>query len=219
MSTRPSRLLPALSVALLATCLAGPAAAQTVDQQVAAQCATCHGQQGQSTSDEFPQLAGQNAQYLRKQLEDFRSGQRQHVAMTAIAQGLSDAQIGAMASYFQAQIPVPHASDDALLAGMGRYIYERGNIYSQVPACLSCHSATGAGSARLPRLAGQHPQYVMTQLRRFQNKERRNDSGAMAFVTQGLSELELRAVAAYVGGLNPLPIKVNTSKTLSDQKP
>ena len=219
MFPRPSRPLPALSLALLATCLAGPAAAHTVEQQVAAQCATCHGQQGQSTSDEFPQLAGQNAQYLRKQLEDFRSGQRQHVAMSAIAPGLSDAQMGAMASYFEAQTPVPHASDDALLAGMGRYIYERGNIYSQVPACLSCHSAAGTGSARLPRLAGQHPQYVMTQLRRFQSQERRNDSGAMAFVTQGLSELELRAVAAYVGGLNPRPIKVNTSKTLSDQKP
>ena len=219
MPPRPSRLLPALSAALLATCLVSPAGAQTVGEQVADQCAACHGQQGHSSSDEFPQLAGQNAQYLRKQLEDFRSGQRQHVAMSAIAQSLSDAQIGAMASYFQAQTPQPHPSDDALLAGMGRYIYERGNIYSQVPACLSCHSATGAGNARLPRLAGQHPQYVMTQLRRFQAKERRNDSGAMAFVTQGLSELELRAVAAYVGGLNPRPIPVNTSKTLSDQRP
>ncbi len=219
MFPRPHRLFSALSAALLGAALASPCAAQTVAEQVAAQCATCHGQQGQSTSDEFPQLAGQNAQYLRKQLEDFRSGQRQHVGMTAIAQGLSDAQIGAMASYFQAQTPQPHPSEDTLLAGMGRYIYERGNIYSQVPACLSCHSATGAGNARLPRLAGQHPQYVMTQLRRFQSKERRNDSGAMAFVTQGLSELELRAVAAYVGGLNPRPIPVNTSKTLSDQRP
>ena len=155
MPPRPSRLLPALSAALLATCLVSPAGAQTVGEQVADQCAACHGQQGHSSSDEFPQLAGQNAQYLRKQLEDFRSGQRQHVAMSAIAQSLSDAQIGAMASYFQAQTPQPHPSDDALLAGMGRYIYERGNIYSQVPACLSCHSATGAGNARLPRLAGQ----------------------------------------------------------------
>jgi hypothetical protein len=41
----------------------------------------------------------------------------------------------------------------------------------------------------------------------------------MAFVTQGLSELELRAVAAYVGGLNPQPMPVNTSKTLSDTRP
>ena len=219
MFPRPHRLLSALSAALLGAAMASPCAAQTVAEQVAAQCATCHGPRGQSTSDEFPQLAGQNAHYLRKQLQDFRSGQRQHVAMTAIAQSLSDAQIGAMASHFQAQTPQPHPSDDALLAGLGRYIYERGNIYSQVPACLSCHSATGAGNARLPRLAGQHPQYVMTQLRRFQAKERRNDSGAMAFVTQGLSELELRAVAAYVGGRNPQPLPVYTSKTQSDTRP
>ena len=88
-----------------------------------------------------------------------------------------------------------------MLVGVGRYIYERGNIYTKVPACVSCHSASGQGSARLPRLAGQHPQYVENQLRRFHAKERRNDSGAMAFVTEGLSELELRAVAAYVGGM------------------
>lgn len=213
------RLLLAIGTGLLATLASAQPTAQPVTQLVAAQCATCHGQQGQSTSDEFPQLAGQNAQYMRKQLEDFRSGQRQHIAMNAIAQALTEPQMADIAAYFQAQTPTPHASDDTLLAGMGRYIYERGNIYSQVPACLSCHSSTGAGSARLPRLAGQHPQYVMTQLRRFQSKERRNDSGAMAFVTQGLSELELRAVAAYVGGLNPQPIKVNTTKTLSDQKP
>jgi cytochrome c553 len=219
MTSRQPRLLPVLTAGLLAALFASAAPAQSVTELVSAQCATCHGLQGQSTSDEFPQLAGQNAQYMRKQLEDFRSGQRQHIAMNTIAQALTEPHIAQLATYFQAQTPMPHASDDTLLAGMGRYIYERGNIYSQVPACLSCHSATGIGSARLPRLAGQHPQYVMTQLRRFQTKERRNDSGAMAFVTQGLSELELRAVAAYIGGLNPQPVKVNTSKTLSDQKP
>ncbi len=219
MFVRFDRLLPALSAALLATTLTGTAAAQTADQIVAAQCATCHGQYGQSTNSEFPQLAGQNAQYLRKQLEDFRSGQRQHSAMNAIAQALSDGQMAALATHFQAQRPQPHPSEDALLASMGRYIYERGNIYSQVPACLSCHSNSGVGSARLPRLAGQHPEYIANQLRRFQSKERRNDSGAMAFVTQGLNELELRAVAAYVAGLNPEPLPVRTSPIRNTSAP
>lgn len=165
------------------------------------QCAVCHGEQGESTNAQFPQLAGQNAQYLRKQLEDFRSGARKYEAMNAIARELTDAQIQALGAYYEVQKPAQHPSDDVLLAGVGRYIYERGNIYTKVPACVSCHSASGQGNARLPRLSGQHPQYVENQLRRFHAKERRNDSGAMTFVTEGLSELELRAVAAYVGGM------------------
>jgi cytochrome c553 len=153
------------------------------------------------TSAQFPQLAGQNGQYIRKQLDDFREGRRTHEAMNGIARSLNASQVQALASYFEAQAPVAHPPTDALLAGVGRYIYERGNIHARVPACVSCHKESGRGNAHLPRLAGQHPQYVENQLRRFHAKDRRNDAGPMAFVTDGLTELELRAVAAYVGGM------------------
>lgn len=205
MPARPSFLAFAL-VCLAVIMAPSVGRAQATAALAKAQCAVCHGERGESTNVQFPQLAGQNRQYLRKQLEDFREGRRTHEAMTPVSRSLTEAQVEALAAYFEAQQPAIHPSDDALLATMGRYIYERGNIYAKVPACASCHSAGGQGNARLPRLAGQHPQYVENQLRRFQAKERRNDSGAMAFVTEGLSELELRAVAAYVGGLNtPAP--------------
>jgi cytochrome c553 len=168
---------------------------------VRSQCALCHGERGESTNEQFPQLAGQNARYLRKQIDDFRAGRRSHESMTPVARGLSEAQIDAVSAYFEQQKPVRHAADDALLAGVGRYVYERGNVHARVPACASCHGQGGLGNATLPRLAGQHPQYVENQLRRFHTGERRNDAGPMGFVTGGLTELELRAVAAYVGGL------------------
>ncbi len=204
-----TRLVSALFLATVFTLGTIPARAQVAVEGALlarAQCAVCHGQQGESTTEQFPQLAGQNQVYLRKQLEDFRSGARKHVAMNQIAGALAPMEMDALATWFAQQVPQPHPVRDALLAGVGRYIYERGNTSAGVPACVSCHSASGLGSDRLPRLAGQHPQYVETQLRRFHAGERGNDGGVMAFVTGRLTELELRGVAAYVGGMSGAPV-------------
>ncbi len=197
--------LPSLLCALALTLPGQSATAQTdILPLVQAQCAVCHGERGQSAHPEFPQLAGQHAVYLRKQLQDFQSGARSHEAMNTIARSLTVAQVQQLADHFARQPAQPQAADDELLVQLGRYIYERGNLYNQVPACKSCHSSTGVGNERMPRLAGQHPRYIETQLRRFQSRQRHNDSGAMAFVTQGLSELELRGVSAYVATLDPV---------------
>lgn len=203
------RLIPASLPGLLCTLalmLQGQSAAAQTDIQplVRAQCAVCHGERGQSAHPEFPQLAGQHAVYLRKQLQDFQSGARSHEAMNTLARSLTATQVQQLADHFARQPAQPQAADDELLVQLGRYIYERGNLYNQVPACKSCHSSTGVGNERMPRLAGQHPRYIETQLRRFQSRQRHNDSGAMAFVTQGLSELELRGVSAYVATLDPV---------------
>ena len=204
-TTRP---LPSLlhALATLALALLGQGATAQTDilPLVQAQCAICHGERGQSAHPEFPQLAGQHAVYLRKQLQDFQSGARSHEAMNTIARSLTAAQVQQLADHFARQPAQPQAADDELLVQLGHYIYERGNLYNQVPACKSCHSSTGMGNERMPRLAGQHPRYIETQLRRFQSRQRHNDSGAMAFVTQGLSELELRGVSAYVATLDPV---------------
>jgi len=200
--------LPGLlrTLAMLSMTLLGHSAMAQTDilPLVRAQCAVCHGERGESAHPEFPQLAGQHAVYLRKQLQDFQSGARSHEAMNSIARSLSAAQVQQLADHFARQLAQPQAADDELLVQLGRYIYERGNLYNQVPACKSCHSSTGVGNERMPRLAGQHPRYIETQLRRFQSRQRHNDSGAMAFVTQGLSELELRGVSAYVATLDPV---------------
>ena len=204
-STRPLSGLLRTLVMLSLPLLGHSAIAQTdILPLVRAQCAVCHGERGESAHPEFPQLAGQHAVYLRKQLQDFQSGARRHEAMNTIARNLSAAQVQQLAEHFARQRAQPQPADDELLVQLGRYIYERGNLYNQVPACKSCHSSTGVGNERMPRLAGQHPRYIETQLRRFQSRQRHNDSGAMAFVTQGLSELELRGVSAYVATLDPV---------------
>jgi cytochrome c553 len=164
-------------------------------------CASCHGLDGQSAADSFPRLAGQNQRYLVKQLLDFGAGKRQSTVMKDKVAGLRDADIRALASHYEAQPGVRTPSGDALLDGVGRFIYERGNAYAGLPACLSCHGADGRGTADLPRLAGQHPAYIEKQMRQFADRARSNDSAIMTMMAARMSELELKAVAAYIGGM------------------
>ena len=68
-----------------------------------AQCAACHGADGHAVTPITPTLAGQDTDYLVKQLNDFRSGARQDETMTVIAKSLSDTEIANLAAYFNSQ--------------------------------------------------------------------------------------------------------------------
>jgi cytochrome c553 len=166
-----------------------------------AQCATCHGPQGQSGTDKFPRLAGQKAPYLLKQMKDFASGQRKSPVMKTQTNRLTDSQMRAVALYYEQQIASHTPSDDALLSGVGRYVFERGNAFTALPACLACHGTDARGTNALPRLAGQHPGYIVAQMRSFAQRQRVNDASVMGVIANSMSELELQAVAIYLGQL------------------
>jgi cytochrome c553 len=195
----------ALVVALAAPAFAQPAANAEVMAQGAAlaqaHCATCHGAEGQSASPGFPRLAGQNERYLVKQLRDFATGARTSSVMKDKATVLNEAGIRALALHYSRQSAASTPSDDAQLVAVGQFIYERGNVYSGLPACLSCHGTQARGTAELPRLAGQHPRYLGQQLLQFSQRQRRNDNAIMNVVASRLSELEARAVTEYLGSL------------------
>jgi len=164
-------------------------------------CAACHGATGQSATPAFPRLAGQHEAYLVKQLRDFAAGVRKSEVMRDKASGLDEPTLRAVAAYFARQRPTVTTSDDPLLASVGQFIYERGNVYSGVTACVSCHGTHGRGAATLPRLAGQHPSYLERQLRQFHQGHRGNDNAAMTPFAAKLTELEIKAVADYLGAL------------------
>jgi len=86
---------------LLATCLVSAQALAAPDAPVS--CKSCHGSTGESAGDEIPNLCGQKAAYLRKQLKDFKTGERKDPTMNAMAAPLSDADVSAIASFFSAQ--------------------------------------------------------------------------------------------------------------------
>ena len=193
-----------LLMTLVLMAAAGPTAAadlKRAEEIVQGKCFICHGAEGESSSPVFPRLAGQHAAYLARQLADYQSGRRKSSAMQPMVEDLSPADFAALGRYFETRAVHFHAVDDSELAQVGRFIYARGNPYSGVPACATCHGAGGQGTATLPRLAGQHAQYTERQLKAFNQRERTNDNAVMHTVAVKLTELELKAVASYLSGL------------------
>jgi cytochrome c553 len=188
----------------LVTCLAAlpshAADAARADEIVQGKCFICHGADGESASPAFPRLAGQHAAYLARQLADYKSGKRKSSTMQPMVEDLNADDFKALGAYFEKRAPQPHAVADPELAQMGRFIFQRGNPYSGVAACATCHGAQGHGTETLPRLAGQHAQYIENQLKAFNRRERTNDNAVMHTIAAKLTELELKAVASYISG-------------------
>lgn len=180
-------------------------------KQKSATCAACHGADGNSTSPEFPKLAGQHATYIVKQLRNFKAGSdpestevvRMNPTMNGMAAPLSEQDMQDLAVYFENQTMVPGEADPDLV-DLGRQIYQGGNMATGVPACMACHSPTGLGNtaAAFPRLAGQHAQYMEAQLKAFRAGQRANDPGQMMRnAAARMTDEEIKAVASYIQGL------------------
>jgi cytochrome c553 len=165
-------------------------------------CVACHGADGNGPVPTFPRLAGQSAEYLQKQLQDFKKNKRQNDIMAPNAAVLSDEDMANLAVYFSAQKVAAAAPEgDAALLAAGKKLFDEGNTVSGVPACSGCHGTTGGGSALYPRIASQHLPYVLDQLKQFATGKRKNDKRLMQAVASRLTEEETQAVAHYVASL------------------
>jgi cytochrome c553 len=194
----------ALALGLALGVLAGAAQAADAaraEEIVQGKCFICHGAAGESSSPVFPRLAGQNAAYVAQQLADYKSGRRKSSTMQPMVEDLSPDDMKALGEWFASRPTRGHALEDAEMAGVGKFVYFRGNPWSGVAACSTCHGADAHGSTTLPRLAGQHAQYTENQLKLFNKRERTNDNAVMHAIASKLSELEVKAVAAYLSGL------------------
>jgi cytochrome c553 len=170
----------------------------------AAVCGACHGMDGNSTSPQFPKLAGQNASYIQAQLANFKSGKRQNAIMQGQAANLSDQDMLALAAYFSAQkVAVGEAAAGQVKTG--EQVYRNGNKDENVPACQACHGPTGAGNLlmKVPSLAGQHSAYVVAQLQNYANGSRSTDPNKMMeTIAARLTPADMQAVAGYIEGLH-----------------
>lgn len=193
--------LAGMSVAAMAQSARPVAVPRHVQDIITGRCALCHGPEGESASAVYPRLAAQHPDYLQKQLRDFRDGRRVSDPMSEMAKDLKDDDVAALAAFFASRKAGARQPGDVELANVGKYIFNRGNGYSGVAACASCHGAKGYGTEQLPRLAGQHPAYVETQLKEFNKRARTNDNAIMHSIASKLTELETRAVSVYIGGL------------------
>jgi cytochrome c553 len=178
-------------------------------QQIATQvCAACHNADGNSLIPTNPALAGQHAEYITKQLENFKSqdgkpAERPNAVMGAMAAPLSEEDMKNLGAYYAQQTPKPSGAKDKALAEQGEKIYRGGNLETSVPACSACHSPNGVGiSPNYPRVAGQHSEYVLAQLRAFRTEERTRDpNNVMHMIASRMSEKEMRAVSEFISGL------------------
>lgn len=186
-----------------------PAAAPaTVEEIAGGICAGCHGADGNSMIPMNPILAGQQAEYLTKQLLDFKANgeeppKRNSPVMSAMVAALSQDDAQKLGEYYARQKITPSQipADEKLLE-MGKILYHGGNIENEVPACAGCHGPKGTGiPPRYPAVAGQHTEYTMTQLGLFNTGDRGNDNGVMQKVVSRMSAQEKRAVSEYISTL------------------
>ncbi len=194
-----------LAFGLIALALSSTASAadlKRAQEIVAGRCFMCHGMEGESSSALYPRLAGQHANYIARQLADFKSGRRKSETMASMAADLTPEEMAGLGAFFEKQPSKPHAPREADLAAFGRYIFTKGNTYSGVPACATCHGPKGYGTDQLPRLAGQQARYTEIQLKQFGQRERTNDNAVMHSVASKLTELEIKAVADFVSSLD-----------------
>jgi len=179
--------------------------AQSIANQV---CAACHGADGNSTAPANPKIASQGADYLNKQLRDFKAAGgkkplRESPVMNGMVANLSDADMKGLAAYYSGQALKPAAAADKDLAAAGQKLWRGGDMANGVPACAGCHGPAGAGGpAQFPRLAGQYADYIVAQLTAFREGHRANDPNSMMRgVAARMTDRQIRAVAEYAAGL------------------
>lgn len=195
----------AMSICAMATANAQTVPAQALErakQIVSGRCFLCHGMQGEAASELFPRLSGQNADYVAKQLANFRSGERASDSMRGMVDTLTPLDMRALGEYFSRQKAEPHVVSDSRLAAAGQRVYRQGGKAGEVVACYGCHGERALGSETLPRLAGQVAAYLETQLRRFGNRARTNDNAVMHAIAEKMTEPEIKAVAEYLSTLD-----------------
>ena len=177
-------------------------------------CMGCHGLAGNSETALFPKLAGQGEVYLLKQLQNFKSGERNNAIMAGVASLLSEQDMMDIAAYYSIQtISENSAKGDAETIELGRKIYVGGKMDTQTTACIACHGPKGLGipTAGFPALSAQHADYIVVQLKAFRQYSINEQTGSddvsranemMVNVAKGLTTVEIEALAQYIAGLH-----------------
>jgi len=193
----------AMGTSALAAEPAAPAKADLVKgaEKSAQVCAACHTADGSRGAPANPILQGQHADYLVKQLTEFKAGKRANAIMSGMAAALTPEDMKNVAAFYESKAAKPGFSKSKDTVALGEKIYRGGIAAKQVPACAGCHSPTGAGiPAQYPRIGGQHTDYTEAQLTTFRSGQRAN-SAQMVSIAAKLSDVEIKAVADYIAGL------------------
>ena len=202
------KLLTAITLFLSVTSLAADGDAGVAAAMDDRYCTTCHGVEGiGNIAIEAPRLAGMEAWYLKRQLENFRAGIRgtheedvQGIAMRPMAAKLSDESIADIVDWVGDWEYVPAEATVEGNVRQGRTAFQ---------ACAACHGANAQGNEALgaPALAGQNDWYLLTQLRNFRAGFRgshQEDTFGSQMVTMSKTLTDDQAVIDVVSYINTL---------------
>ena len=171
----------------------------------AAVCATCHGAEGISAISVNPNLAGQVPGYIAAQLSAFKSGERSNAIMAGQTADLSEADMADLDAFYSSMEPnaiMQLSESDAELAERGAAIYRGGFADRGIAACMSCHGPSGHGIPKnYPRVSAQHKEYLEQQLLLYKSGLRTGYNDIMHSIAFGLSEQQIKELAAYMAGL------------------
>ncbi|MBF8269082.1 MAG: cytochrome c4 [Gammaproteobacteria bacterium] len=175
-------------------------------------CVACHGNEGVSITPIWPNLAGQHAEYVRKQLHDFKDEKRKNPQMSPMATPLTDADIEDLSAYYASlnaaageAAPTLMVENKTISLAEGEALYRAGNPKTGLAACSACHGPNGTGNAaaKYPALSGQHVEYTVATLKAFKAEERANDDkNVMRTIAGKMTNQEIEAVANYIQGLH-----------------
>jgi len=166
-------------------------------------CGACHLPSGAGRPDgTFPQLAGQHATVLIKQMADIREGLRDNPTMYPFAKTLTDPQeLADVATYIQSLcIPTDHGkyegADAAAQIATGKQLYEN--------ECKTCHGVNGEGDKAkfYPVIAGQHYKYLLRQMTDIRDGKRRNANPDMVKIIKKYDDKQLVAISAFQSSLS-----------------
>lgn len=198
------KVLLLLSLVISTLTMAGDA---ELGKAKSAVCVACHGTDGNSINPIWPNIAGQHEQYITRQLELFKSGERTGTVMAGMVAGLSSEDMQNLGAYYASQKLKIGSADEALVE-LGQSVYQGGVTKMKIPACMSCHGVSGKGNplSGYPVLAGQNAAYTESVLKDFRSGTTNGGDGdtngkIMADVAKYLTDDEIKAVASYIQGL------------------
>ncbi|MDP2561030.1 cytochrome c [Psychrobium sp. 1_MG-2023] len=196
----------AIALTLLASLVGTANAAGNAEagKQKAGACVACHGADGNAPVAMYPKLAGQHADYIVKQLADFKSGARKDPIMMGMAMALSEQDMADIAAFYQSQ-QVTEGTTPENVVQVAKNLFLGGDMERNIAACIACHGPRGNGSglAKFPKISSQNEAYTIAQLKKFRSGERANDpQGMMGDTTKHLTDSEIEALAKYLVGLH-----------------
>ncbi|MDM8567329.1 c-type cytochrome [Candidatus Halobeggiatoa sp. HSG11] len=162
-------------------------------------CPSCHGVDGNKTiTFDYPKIAGQNKNYLIKQLKSLKSGQRNNShspTMTVMMQKVTELEIEAIATWLATL---------AIKADPNIPINPKGKFLYQNKTCFACHgkNAKKPFHPDYPILAGQHKKYTITQMQDIKDGSRNNDYAlAMKGIMYSVTQQDMKDIAEWLATL------------------